>query len=144
MFGKLAVNESARQWEYRLEMSLGHRPKALLQMEERRLIPVLRPALTESRHCRRKRVTMGAGHPPRAEKRTSMRVLVEVCSFENASYELAYTINVSRRGARIISKHAWNLNQRLSVRSIEGNLNEPGRITYCDPAESNTFAIGVQ
>jgi len=34
MFGKLAVNESARQWEYRLEMSLGHYPKALLRMRK--------------------------------------------------------------------------------------------------------------
>ena len=87
---------------------------------------------------------MGTGHPPRAETRTPMRVLVEVSSFEHASYELTYTVNVSRRGARILSKHAWQPNQRLSVRSIEGNLNERGRIAYCDPAESNDFAIGVQ
>ena len=87
---------------------------------------------------------MGTGHPPRAETRTPMRVLVEVSSFEHASYELTYTVNVSRRGARILSKHAWQPNQRLSVRSIEGNLNAVGRIAYCDLAESNAFAIGVQ
>jgi len=85
------------------------------------------------------------GHgPQRAETRTPIRVLVELCSFENVIYEVTYTVNVSRRGARILSKDAWKPGQRLSVRSIEGNLNSRGRVAYCHPTESGTYTIGLE
>jgi hypothetical protein len=91
-----------------------------------------------------KGVAMAGSRPQRAEIRTPIRVFVELSSFENVSYELTYTVNVSRRGARILSKDPWNPNQRLSVRSIGGNLDSRARIAYCYPAESGTFAIGLQ
>ena len=88
---------------------------------------------------------MATGHDPwRAESRRQVKVLVELCSFENVVYELTYTINVSRRGARILSKDCWNANQRLSVRSIEGSLNSDARIAYCHPTEGGTYAIGLE
>lgn len=80
----------------------------------------------------------------RSERRTPMRVLVELCSFENIAYEVTHTVNVSPRGARILSKDVWKPGQRLSVRSIEGNLNSRGRIAYCHATESGTFAIGLE
>jgi len=90
-------------------------------------------------------VVMATGHSPhRCETRTPMRVLVELCSFENVVYEVTHTVNVSARGARILSKDVWKPNQRLSVRSIEGKLNSPARIAYCDRTESGAYAIGLE
>lgn len=82
--------------------------------------------------------------PQRAEARTPKRVLVELCSFENIVYEVTYTVNVSSRGARILSKDVWKPNQRLSVRSIEGKLNARGRIAYCDSTGPGSYAIGLE
>ena len=85
-----------------------------------------------------------AHRPERVETRTPKRILVELSSFENFVYEVTYTVNVSRRGARILSKAVWNPNQRLSVRSIEGKLNARGRITYCDSLGPGSYAIGLE
>ena len=88
---------------------------------------------------------MATGHSPqRSEARTPMRVLVELCSFENVVYEVTYTVNVSRRGARILSKDAWKPSQRLSVRSIEGELNSRASIVYCERVDSGGYAIGLE
>ncbi len=88
---------------------------------------------------------MAAGyHPQRAEVRTTRSVLVELYSFENISYELSYTIDVSARGARILSKDFWKRNQRRSVRAIQGNLDSQARIAYCHATESGRYAIGVE
>ena len=82
--------------------------------------------------------------PRRAETRTPKRMLVELSSFENVVYEVTYTVNVSRRGARILSKEVWKPNQRLSVRSVEGKLNARGRIAYCDSMGPGCYAIGLE
>jgi len=88
---------------------------------------------------------MATGHrPERVEMRTPKRILVELSSFENFVYEVTYTVNVSRGGARILSKAVWNPNQRLSVRSIEGKLNARGRIAYCDSLGPGSYAIGLE
>ena len=90
-------------------------------------------------------VVMATGHrPERAETRTPKRVLVELSSFENFVYEVTYTVNVSRRGARILSKAVWNPNQRLSIRSIGGKVNARGRIAYCDSIGPGSYAIGLE
>lgn len=88
---------------------------------------------------------MATGHrPQRAEVRTPRSVLVELYSFENVSYELSYTVDVSARGARILSKDFWKPHQRLSVRAIQGNLYSQARIAYCNTTESGKYAIGLE
>jgi hypothetical protein len=79
----------------------------------------------------------------RAEDRAAVKVLVELSSFENATYEMTYTISVSRRGACIMSKDVWTQGQRLSVRSIEGDVNSSAQIAYCNPKEDGTYVVGV-
>src|SRR5439155_19455064 len=58
----------------------------------------------------------------RTEVRTPMKVLVELCSFENITHEFAYTVDVSAHGARVLTKNPWQSNQHLTVRSVQGNL----------------------
>src|SRR5467141_405916 len=80
----------------------------------------------------------------RTEIRTPLKVLVELCSFENVTYELAYTVDVSAHGARVLTKNPWQLNQHLTVRSVQGNLYSQARVAYCQSVEGRSFAIGVE
>jgi hypothetical protein len=80
----------------------------------------------------------------RAEIRTPMKVLVELCSFENVAYELAYTVDVSSHGARVLTNNPWQSNQRLTVRAVQGNLNSHARVAYCQSVDESSFAIGVE
>jgi len=66
---------------------------------------------------------MATGPPSsRTEIRPPMKVLVELYSFENATYELTYTVDVSSHAARVLTKDPWQSNQHLAVRSVQGNL----------------------
>jgi hypothetical protein len=88
-------------------------------------------------------MTTGPGST-RTEIRTPLKVLVELCSFENVTYELAYTIDVSSHGARVLTKNPWELNQHLTVRSVQGNLYSHARVAYCQSVDGRSFAIGVE
>jgi hypothetical protein len=79
-----------------------------------------------------------------SEIRTPLKVLVELCSFENATYEFAYTVDVSSHGARVLTKNPWQLNQHLAIRSAQGNLYSPARLAYCQSFDGRSFAIGLQ
>ncbi len=75
---------------------------------------------------------MATGPPlRRTEIRTPMKVLVELCSFENVTYELTYTVDVSAHGARVLTKNPWQSNQHLTVRSVQGNMYSRARVAYC-------------
>ena len=88
---------------------------------------------------------MATGPPARrTEIRTPMKVPVELYSFENATYELTYTVDVSPHGARVLTKDPWQSNQHLTVRSVQGNLYSRARVAYCQPLEGRCFAIGVE
>lgn len=88
---------------------------------------------------------MATGPPSsRAEIRTPMKVLVELCSFENVTYEVAYTVDVSAHGARVLTKNPWQSNQHLTVRSVPGSLCSPARVAYCESVGGNSFAIGLE
>ncbi len=80
----------------------------------------------------------------RTEIRTPLKVLVELCSFENVTYELAYTVDVSSRGARVLTKNPWESNQYLTVRAVHGNLYSRARVAYCQSVDGSSFAIGVE
>ena len=80
----------------------------------------------------------------RTEIRTSLKVPVELCSFENVTYELAYTVDVSSHGARVLTKNPWQSNQHLTVRSVQGNLYSHARIAYRQSVDGRSFAIGVE
>ncbi len=88
---------------------------------------------------------MATGPPSsRTEVRTPRKVLVQLCSFENVTYELAYTVDVSAHGARVLTKNPWQSNQHLTIRSVQGNLYSHARVAYCQSVDGRSFAIGVQ
>jgi PilZ domain len=83
-------------------------------------------------------------NPRRKEIRIPMKVLVELCSFENFTFELAYTVDVSSHGARVLTKNPWQSNQQMSVRSVQDNLYSLARVVYCQSTGDSAFAIGVE
>ena len=83
-------------------------------------------------------------NPRRKEIRTPRKVLVELCTFENFTFELAYTADVSSHGARVLTKNTWQANQHLTVRSVQGNQCSIARVAYCQFAGGSAFAIGVE
>jgi hypothetical protein len=73
-----------------------------------------------------------------------MKVLVELCSFENVTHEFAYTVDFSSHGARTLTKNPWQSNQHLTVRAVQGNLYSRTRVVYCQQVERTKFALGLQ
>lgn len=80
----------------------------------------------------------------RMELRTEMNVPVELYSFDNATFEITHTINVSEHGACVSSDTAWAPNQRVSVRALDGQLKSHARIVYCQHSCGQGYLIGVQ
>jgi PilZ domain-containing protein len=81
----------------------------------------------------------------RMELRIATRVGLELSGpDEPLNYEITFTENVSRHGARVITKRHWSPNDGVLVRlPQEGHLSR-ARITYCQPLKGDAFAIGLQ
>jgi hypothetical protein len=80
----------------------------------------------------------------RRETRTARKLFVELYSFDNAAYEITNTIDISPHGARVVSKNPWANNQRLSIRSVLGDLYSSARIVYCQPRADKSFTVGLE
>ena len=81
----------------------------------------------------------------RMERRTLARVEVELLS-TNAPFinEIASTENVSRYGARVVTKVRWQPNDSVIVKLLREGLPNGARIAYCNPLKGEAFAIGLQ
>ena len=85
----------------------------------------------------------GATNVPRAETRKSMSVFVELFSFDNSTYEITDTIDVSPHGARVLSKTPWAPNQRVSIRALGGHLESQARVVYCEQL-AQQYVVGLE
>src|SRR5215470_3416700 len=81
----------------------------------------------------------------RVEERTPLEVIVDLSSLDLRSpAQAGVTVNVSPRGARVLTGKPWKPNERLNVRSLLGNFRSRARVVYCVPVENNEFAVGLQ
>ena len=81
----------------------------------------------------------------RGEIRTPMEVLVDLASVDvRTPAQEGVTVNVSARGARVLTTKPWKPNDRLNVRSLLGSFRSRARVIYCVPADKNQFAVGLQ
>ena len=81
----------------------------------------------------------------RMESRTLARVEVELLSTDEPFInEIALTENVSRYGARVVTKMPWRPNDGVTVKLLREGLPNSARITYCNPLKGEAFAIGLQ
>jgi len=81
----------------------------------------------------------------RVEDRTPMEVLVDLASVDvRTPAQEGMTVNVSPRGARVLTSKPWKPNDRLNVRSLLGSFRSRARVVYCVPTDNNQFAVGLQ
>src|SRR5438132_9273280 len=81
----------------------------------------------------------------RMEARIPTRVGLELSGpDEPLIYEITFTENVSRHGARVVTKRRWSPNDSVLVKLPQERLPSRARITYCQPLKGAEFAIGLQ
>ena len=81
----------------------------------------------------------------RKETRTLVRVEVELLSTDAPLInEITSTENVSRYGARVVTKIEWRANDAVTVKLLREGLPNPARIAYCSPLKGEAFAVGLQ
>ncbi len=81
----------------------------------------------------------------RMEARIPTRVGLELSGpDEPLIYEITFTENVSRHGARVVTKRCWSPNDSVLVKLPQESLPSRARITYCQPLEGDEFAMGLQ
>ena len=80
----------------------------------------------------------------RMEARIPTRVGLELSGpDEPLIYETTFTENVSRHGARVVTKRRWQPSDGVIVK-WRGNQHSLARIAYCKPLNGDAFAIGLQ
>jgi len=83
--------------------------------------------------------------PVRSEERSAAALAVMLTSPEPPfPTELALTENISRRGARVVSKGLWQKNHSLVIKSLEGGLQSEARVIYRRPVREDVYAIGLE
>jgi len=81
----------------------------------------------------------------RMEARIPTRVALELSGpDEPLIYEFTFTENVSRHGARVVTKRRWSPNDSVLVKPPQECLLSRARITYCQPLKGDEFAMGLQ
>jgi hypothetical protein len=81
----------------------------------------------------------------RLEKRIRLEVPVQISSLRNPSAtERTPTENVCSLGVRILTRRAWELNERLWVKLLDGDLRTLARVVYCQRLRDGRFGIGLQ
>jgi hypothetical protein len=80
----------------------------------------------------------------RKEERTKLELELELATLrEPPSYEMYFTENTSRHGARIVSGKRWQLHEHVLVRLPFMNESQRARITYCNALPRDVFATGL-
>ena len=81
----------------------------------------------------------------RREGRLPIIVVVRLTDCPPASADRekkTYTDNISPRGARIFSKHAWQPGDALQVTPLNGH-SACGKVVYCQRLQDDRYGIGV-
>jgi len=81
----------------------------------------------------------------RLEKRIRLAVPVEITSLQYPSAnEQATTENVCSLGIRVLTQQARELNERLMISSLGGDLRTLARVVYCQRLPNGHFGVGMQ
>ena len=81
----------------------------------------------------------------RLEKRIRLAVPVEISSIGDSSpTERTSTENVSSLGVRVLLHVPKEVNERVIIRSLVGDLRTLARVTYCQWLPDGRFGVGIQ
>src|SRR5713101_9206396 len=81
----------------------------------------------------------------RLEKRIRLAVPVQISSLlDPAATERTTTENVCSLGIRIFTQRPRDLNERLMISSLVGDVRTLARVVYCQRVAENRFAVGLE
>jgi len=81
----------------------------------------------------------------RLEKRIPLAVPLQISSvLDPAAAERTTTENVCSLGMRVLTQRARELNERLMISSLMGDLRTFARVVYCQRLSNGHFAVGLQ
>jgi len=81
----------------------------------------------------------------RLEKRTRLAIPVRISSPQEPSAgERSTTENICSLGLRVLVRHARELNERLLIKSTDGELEANARVVYCERQRDGRFALGLE
>lgn len=81
----------------------------------------------------------------RLEKRIRLAVPVEISTLKDPSpTECTSTENLCSLGVRVVSERRKELNDRLMIRSLLGDLRAVARVVYCQRLSDGRFGVGMQ
>lgn len=81
----------------------------------------------------------------RLEKRIQLSLPVQISSlYDPSKAERTTTENVCSLGMRVSTQKAKELNERLMISSLVGDLRALARVVYCQRLPDGRFGIGIQ
>ena len=81
----------------------------------------------------------------RLEKRIRLAVPVHISSLQDpAAEERTTTENVCSLGMRVLTQRARELNERLMISSLVGDLRTLASVVYCQRLQDGRFGVGLQ
>ena len=81
----------------------------------------------------------------RRESRIAADISLELSDADEPFvHEATSTQNVSRHGARVLTKTRWRPNDRVLVHLPQAAERSRARIAYCTPLSEHAFAVGLK
>lgn len=81
----------------------------------------------------------------RLEKRIQLAFPVQISSlYDPSTSERTTTENVCSLGMRVLTQKARELNERLMISSLVGDLRALARVVYCQRLPGGRFGVGIQ
>src|SRR5205809_6878363 len=81
----------------------------------------------------------------RLEKRIQLSLPVQISSlYDPSKAERTTTENVCSLGMRLLTQKAKELNERLMISSLVGDLRALARVVYCQRLPNGCFCVGLQ
>jgi hypothetical protein len=81
----------------------------------------------------------------RLEKRTRLAIPVQISSLQDPTApERTTTENISSLGIRVLMQRPRELNGRLLIKSLDGDLRALARVVYCQRLSDGRFGVGLQ
>ena len=82
----------------------------------------------------------------RMEKRLPVAIVVRLAREQGQHAngdELTYTDNVSAHGARVVSRHAWESGEVVTVTSLKDEIAIRAKVVYCHQATGDRYYVGL-
>jgi hypothetical protein len=81
----------------------------------------------------------------RVEKRIEVAIPLQISTIlDPEAAERTTTENVCSLGLRVVTDHAHELNERLMISSLKGDLKRLARVVYCQRLPDGHFGMGLQ